>query len=30
MTDGTADDNAANDRLSAFYDLAKRSVIRLA
>ena len=30
MTDGTADYNAANYRLSAFYDLAKTSVIRLA
>ncbi len=30
MTDGTADYNAANYRLSAFYDLAKASVIRLA
>jgi len=30
MTDGTADYNAANYRLSAFYDLAKVSVIRLA
>ena len=30
MTDGTAEYNAANYRLSAFYDLAKTSVIRLA
>jgi NAD(P)-dependent dehydrogenase (short-subunit alcohol dehydrogenase family) len=30
MTDGTADYNAANYRLSAFYDLAKTSVIRMA
>ena len=30
MTDGTADYNAVNYRLSAFYDLAKTSVIRLA
>ncbi len=30
MTDGTAEYNAANYRLSAFYDLAKSSVIRLA
>jgi NAD(P)-dependent dehydrogenase (short-subunit alcohol dehydrogenase family) len=30
MTDGTAEYNAANYRLSAFYDLAKASVIRLA
>jgi NAD(P)-dependent dehydrogenase (short-subunit alcohol dehydrogenase family) len=30
MTDGTAEYNAVNYRLSAFYDLAKTSVIRLA
>jgi NAD(P)-dependent dehydrogenase (short-subunit alcohol dehydrogenase family) len=30
MTDGTADYNAANYRLSTFYDLAKAAVIRLA
>jgi len=30
MTDGTADYNAANYRVNAFYDLAKTSVIRLA
>jgi NAD(P)-dependent dehydrogenase (short-subunit alcohol dehydrogenase family) len=30
MTDGTREYNAANYRLSAFYDLAKTSVIRLA
>jgi len=30
MTDGTAEYNAANYRLSAFYDLAKTAVIRLA
>jgi NAD(P)-dependent dehydrogenase (short-subunit alcohol dehydrogenase family) len=30
MTDGTAEYNAQNYRLSAFYDLAKTSVIRLA
>jgi NAD(P)-dependent dehydrogenase (short-subunit alcohol dehydrogenase family) len=30
MTDGTADYNAANYRINAFYDLAKTSVIRLA
>ncbi|MEV6983054.1 SDR family oxidoreductase [Sphaerisporangium sp. NPDC051017] len=30
VTDGTAEYNAANYRLSAFYDLAKSSVIRLA
>jgi NAD(P)-dependent dehydrogenase (short-subunit alcohol dehydrogenase family) len=30
MTDGTADYNAANYRLSMFYDLAKTSVIRIA
>ena len=30
MTDGTADYNAINYRLSAFYDLAKNAVIRLA
>ncbi|MGE3140765.1 MAG: SDR family oxidoreductase [Thermoleophilia bacterium] len=30
MTDGTAEYNAANYRLSAFYDLAKAAVIRLA
>ena len=30
MTDGTAEYNAVNYRLSAFYDLAKASVIRLA
>jgi NAD(P)-dependent dehydrogenase (short-subunit alcohol dehydrogenase family) len=30
MTDGTADYNATHYRLSAFYDLAKTSVIRLA
>jgi NAD(P)-dependent dehydrogenase (short-subunit alcohol dehydrogenase family) len=30
MTDGTADYNSANYRLSVFYDLAKASVIRLA
>ncbi len=30
MTDGTADYNAANYRLSVFYDLAKSSVLRLA
>ena len=30
MTDGTAGYNAVNYRLSAFYDLAKTSVIRLA
>ena len=30
MTDGTADYNAANYRLSAFYDLAKTAVLRLA
>jgi NAD(P)-dependent dehydrogenase (short-subunit alcohol dehydrogenase family) len=30
MTDGTAEYNAANYRLSLFYDLAKSSVIRLA
>jgi NAD(P)-dependent dehydrogenase (short-subunit alcohol dehydrogenase family) len=30
MTDGTADYNAANYRISTFYDLAKSSVIRLA
>jgi NAD(P)-dependent dehydrogenase (short-subunit alcohol dehydrogenase family) len=30
MTDGTADYNASNYRLSAFYDLAKTAVIRLA
>jgi NAD(P)-dependent dehydrogenase (short-subunit alcohol dehydrogenase family) len=30
MTDGTAEYNAANYRLSVFYDLAKTSVIRLA
>src|SRR5688572_23918160 len=30
MTDGTAEYNAANYRISAFYDLAKTSVIRLA
>jgi NAD(P)-dependent dehydrogenase (short-subunit alcohol dehydrogenase family) len=30
MTDGTAEYNAANYRLSTFYDLAKTSVIRLA
>ena len=30
MTDGTLEYNAANYRLSAFYDLAKTSVIRLA
>ena len=29
MTDGTAEYNAANYRLSAFYDLAKASVLRL-
>jgi NAD(P)-dependent dehydrogenase (short-subunit alcohol dehydrogenase family) len=30
MTDGTADYNAVNYRVSAFYDLAKASVLRLA
>jgi NAD(P)-dependent dehydrogenase (short-subunit alcohol dehydrogenase family) len=30
MTDGTAEYNAANYRISAFYDLAKSAVIRLA
>jgi len=30
MTDGTAEYNAANFRVSAFYDLAKSSVLRLA
>jgi len=30
MTDGTAEYNAANYRVSAFYDLAKSSVLRLA
>jgi NAD(P)-dependent dehydrogenase (short-subunit alcohol dehydrogenase family) len=30
MTDGTADYNAVNYRLSLFYDLAKQSVIRMA
>ena len=30
MTDGTAEYNAANYRVSAFYDLAKTSVLRLA
>src|ERR671911_927343 len=30
MTDGTADYNASNYRVSTFYDLAKSSVIRLA
>jgi NAD(P)-dependent dehydrogenase (short-subunit alcohol dehydrogenase family) len=30
MTDGTADYNAVNYRISAFYDLAKTAVIRLA
>ena len=30
MTDGTADYNASNYRVSAFYDLAKSSVLRLA
>ena len=30
MTDGTAEYNAANYRVSAFYDLAKASVLRLA
>jgi NAD(P)-dependent dehydrogenase (short-subunit alcohol dehydrogenase family) len=30
MTDGTAEYNAANYRLSAFYDLAKVSILRLA
>jgi NAD(P)-dependent dehydrogenase (short-subunit alcohol dehydrogenase family) len=30
MTDGTADYNAVNYRVSAFYDLAKTSVLRLA
>jgi NAD(P)-dependent dehydrogenase (short-subunit alcohol dehydrogenase family) len=30
MTDGTAEYNAANYRLNAFYDLAKSAVIRLA
>jgi NAD(P)-dependent dehydrogenase (short-subunit alcohol dehydrogenase family) len=30
MTDGTADYNAVNYRVSAFYDLAKSSVLRLA
>jgi len=30
MTDGTREYNAANYRLSTFYDLAKASVIRLA
>jgi NAD(P)-dependent dehydrogenase (short-subunit alcohol dehydrogenase family) len=30
MTDGTAEYNAANYRISAFYDLAKASVLRLA
>jgi NAD(P)-dependent dehydrogenase (short-subunit alcohol dehydrogenase family) len=30
MTDGTADYNATNYRLSTFYDLAKTSVVRLA
>ena len=30
MTDGTADYNAANYRINAFYDLAKNAVIRLA
>jgi NAD(P)-dependent dehydrogenase (short-subunit alcohol dehydrogenase family) len=30
MTDGTADYNAVNYRVSAFYDLAKASILRLA